>query len=343
MAVQVAMIRYLDNNDNRRTSPNQNFGRELMELFMLGVGNYTEADVEACTAAWTGHTDNWETDAYVWRADWHDNANKSYLGRTINTDKTAEAQKLHGAETIDTMLGNGIVPAAATNVANRGRETRAVAAEFISRKLWTFFAGTTPPAAVISALRDVAIANDFAITPWVRALLLRDEFYEPGVKQGLVRSPVDLMVAFLVASGKRSEAVTPFWLMEGMGQQPLFPPNVSGWRHNGYFVNASAMAKRTQAGQTFVWRLMDTYWDDTGPEAGTITLPGGTLTRAQITAGPDSAAKATKLVDDLLSMMRLTCTPTTLSALYEFAKASNRWERIEVMLLIFLMPEMHTA
>jgi uncharacterized protein (DUF1800 family) len=343
MSTQVAMIRYLDNNDNRRTSPNQNFGRELMELFMLGVGNYTEQDVEASTAAWTGHTDNWETDAYVWRADWHDNTTKTYLGRTINVDKSPAAQMLHGPETIDTMLGTGVVPASATNVANRGRETRAVSAEFISRKLWLFFAGTTPPPAVIAALRDVAIANDFAITPWVRALLLRDEFYDAGVKQGLVRSPVDLTVALLVASGKRSEVATPLWLMEGMGQRPLFPPNVSGWRHNGYFVNASAMAKRTQAGQMFFGRLMETYWKDTGPGAGTITLPGGSLTRAQITSSPDSPAKATKLVDDLLAMMRLTVTPTTLAALHQYATASSRWERINVMRLIFLMPELHTA
>ena len=90
MAIQVAMLRYLDNNDNRKTSPNQNFGRELMELFLLGVGNYTEADVEASTAAWTGHTDNWETDAYVWRADWHDDTAKSFLGQTIN-DRAATA------------------------------------------------------------------------------------------------------------------------------------------------------------------------------------------------------------------------------------------------------------
>jgi uncharacterized protein (DUF1800 family) len=343
MSVQVAMIRYLDNNDNRQSSPNQNFGRELMELFLLGVGNYTEADVEASAAAWTGHTDNWETDAYVWRADWHDNTTKTYLGRTINTDKSTEAAKLHGAETIDTMLGTGIVPGAATNVANRGRETRAVAAEFLSRKLWTFFAGTTPSGAVLAALRDVAVANDFSITPWVRALLLRPEFYDTSVRQGLVRSPVDLTVALLVASGRRSADTTPLWLMEGMGQQPLFPPNVSGWRHNGYFVNASAMSQRTQAAHTFFWRLMDTYWDDSGTGAGTITLPGGSLTRAQITSSPDSAAKATKLVDDMLAMMRLTPTATTLTALHTFATTSTRWERVNVLLLIFLMPELHVA
>ncbi len=61
MSTQLAMIRYLDNNDNRKSSPNQNFGRELLELFLLGVGNYTEADVEASTAAWTGHSVDWET------------------------------------------------------------------------------------------------------------------------------------------------------------------------------------------------------------------------------------------------------------------------------------------
>ena len=55
MAIQPAMLRYLDNADNRKNSPNQNFGRELLELFLLGVGNYTEADVEAATSAWTGH------------------------------------------------------------------------------------------------------------------------------------------------------------------------------------------------------------------------------------------------------------------------------------------------
>jgi hypothetical protein len=80
MSTQVAMLRYLDNNQNKQASPNQNFARELMELFLLGVGNYTEADVEAGTAAWTGHTDQWDTDAYVWRNDWHDASIKQFLG-----------------------------------------------------------------------------------------------------------------------------------------------------------------------------------------------------------------------------------------------------------------------
>jgi uncharacterized protein (DUF1800 family) len=337
------MIRYLDNNQNRESSPNQNFGRELMELFLLGVGNYTEADVEASTAAWTGHTDNWETDEYVWRGDWHDNANKSLLGVAINLAKGTEAQKLHGYEVIDVILGSGKVPHGAANVGNRGRETRLVAAEFLSRKLWTFFAGTPIPGAVLSAMRDAAIANDFAIKPWLRAMLLRPEFYATGVKQGLVRSPIELTVALLVASGKRSEEATPLWLMEGMGQRPLFPPDVSGWKHNGYFVNASAMAKRTEAAQMFFWRLMDTYWDDDGPGAGVITLPGGTITLAQIVATGNDTTKARQLVDEMLAKMRLTATAESLAALYTFSESVSRWERADVLLLIMLMPELHVA
>ena len=185
MSTQVAMLRYLDNNQNKRSSPNQNFARELMELFLLGVGNYTEADVEAATAAWTGHTDQWDTDAYVWRDEWHDTDAKSFLGRTINTNSTSQAaRQAHGPETIEVILADGVVPNGATVVANRGRPTRDVAAEFISRKLWIEFAGTEPSAAVLAALRDAALAADFDLVPWLRTLLTRPEFYTTEVAQG---------------------------------------------------------------------------------------------------------------------------------------------------------------
>ena len=147
MSTQVAMIRYLDNNQNKKSSPNQNFARELMELFLLGVGNYTEADVEASTAAWTGHSDQWddEVDPYRWRPEWHDSSPKDFLGQRINIDVDPAAWPGHGPETIAVMLGDGVVPSGAANVANRGRPARAVAAEFLSRKLWTSFATDTPP------------------------------------------------------------------------------------------------------------------------------------------------------------------------------------------------------
>ena len=337
ISTQVAMLRYLDNNQNRSSSPNQNFGRELMELFLLGVGNYTEADVEASTAAWTGHTDDWETDAYVWNPGWHDANPKTLLGQTINNGGDP-AQ--HGYETIEVILGNGIVPEGATNVANRGRQTRLVAAEFISRKLWVFFAGTSPPATVISAMRDVAIANDFSIKPWLKVMLASTEFYQTDVKQGLVRSPVDMIVTMLVATGLRATDNVPIWLMKGMGQQPLFPPNVSGWKHNGYFVNASAMAQRASCAQSFGRRTMRGYWNGDG----LIHLGGGTISKAEIegtyAALPNGPAQ---LVDRILSLMQVTLSPSSRQALLTFSKNAQRWERNQLILLTLLAPEFHVA
>ncbi len=338
MSTQVAMLRYLDNNQNRSTSPNQNFARELMELFLLGVGNYTEADVEAATAAWTGHTDDWQSDAYVWRADWHDGSAKQFLGRTINAggDPTQ-----HGAETIDVILGDGVVPAGASNAGNRGRPSRAVAAEFLSRKLWQEFADTDEPPAAIAAMRDALVGSDFAIRPWVRTMLTRPEFYSDAVKSGLVRQPTEYLVALLVATGKRSDEASPLWLMQGTGQRPLFPPNVSGWKPNGYWVNASAMERRASIAQQFTWHVLDGYWD----EGGAIHLAGGELTRAAITArnGATPVLSGSDYVDELLRLMDLRLSPPARSAIVAHADAESVWDRWDAVMLIMLAPEMHVA
>lgn len=95
----------------------------------------------------------------MWRSDWHDGTAKSFLGRTINSGADAPS---HGAETIQVILGDGTVPSGATVAANRGRPTRAVAAEFVTKKLWADFAGTEVPAAVLAGVRDAALAAGFA-------------------------------------------------------------------------------------------------------------------------------------------------------------------------------------
>ncbi len=334
MSTQVAMLRYLDNNQNRRSSPNQNFARELMELFLLGVGNYTEADVESATSAWTGHTDQWDTGQYVWRADWHDGAAKQFLGQTINTGADPT---LHGFDTIEVILGNGVVPAGATVVANRGRPTREVAAEFLSRKLWIEFAGTTPPAAVVAAMRDAAVAGNFEIMPWLRKMLTSSAFYATGVKQGLVRSPVEYVVAALVATGMRSVEATPLWLMEGMGQRPLFPPNVAGWKHNGYWVNASAMSKRTDTARTFAWRAMSGYWDGDG----LIHLAGGNISRTDVQDAYGDLP--VELLDRLLELMQVGLAASSHQALSTLSQQMSRWERSDLVSLILLAPDLHVA
>ena len=347
MSTQVAMIRYLDNNRNKKSSPNQNFARELMELFLLGVGNYTEADVEASTAAWTGHTDQWddEVSPYRWRADWHDSGPKDFLGQRINTDAATSAWPDHGPETISVILGNGAVPAGADNASNRGRPTRDVAAEFLSRKLWTSFAtDTPPPAGVAGAMRAALTSTGFSVRPWLTAMLTHPDFYSDAVKQGLVRTPVEYVVALMVATGQRSRQANVTWLMESMGQRLLFPPNVSGWRPNGYWVNASAMEGRARTAQSFAWASSRDYWKGSD---GPITLAGGSIMRSEITARTPPAQLPTLSNDDLvarlLDLMRLRYSPAAVAEIVRYANGATVWERNNALLLIMLAPELHLA
>ncbi|MEJ7799017.1 MAG: DUF1800 domain-containing protein [Ilumatobacter sp.] len=326
---QIAMLRYLDNNLNQKASPNENFGRELMELFLLGVGNYTEQDVRASALAWTGHTDTQGMQGvYVWRGEWHDSSPKSLLGGTINTNG---APQDHGDQVIDHILSGGVVPGGAAR--NVGRPTREVAAEFISRKLWIEFAGTQPPQSVLDHLRSVAVANNFEIRPWVRALLLHPEFYSTSTRQGLVRSPVSFVVAVLVANGLRSNPNVAMWRLPGMGQMPLYPPDVSGWPHNEGFLNAASVAQRMGFVRDIAYRVMPGYWGGDG----LIHLAGGTISQHEVeNVYPD---RPDLLTDRFLELMRVDVSPTTRDVLVRHAQNSLPWERVDLVSLILSAPE----
>ena len=227
MAVNPAMLMYLDNDRNVKGAPNQNFGRELLELFLLGVGNYTEADVEAAAKAWTGHSvtvvDADRTATYVFNANRHDTSTKTFLGKTGNLD---------GPDTITHIFTD--------------TKLQMIMAKFIAAKLWTFFAFPDPPAAIVDALAAVFIASNFQIKALLRALFLRTEFYSPAAKLGLVRSPVEWVVAILRGSGLAAGVLNPQWRQEDMGQELFNPPNVAGWKNNLYWISPSAAGAREQ-------------------------------------------------------------------------------------------------
>lgn len=345
MSIQVAMLRYLDNNENKKTSPNQNFGRELLELFLLGVGNYTEGDVESSTAAWTGHGDDWESDQYIWRNNWHDfTQNKPFLGTTINTGTSDAAGRLHGFDVIDVVLGSGTVPASAAKVENRGRPTREVAAEFLSRKLWFAFADLLPPPGAMAAMRTALLDNDFAVRPWVRAMLLHDDFYTDGVRAGLVRPPIEYAVHLLAASNKRADGGI-LWLMDGMGQRPLFPPNVSGWKWNSYWINVSAMEWRARGAQHAYWYCMRDYWSG----AKVLRLPDGNIPQSEVVAlsgtWPNQYPTLTDadFVDRILSLTRLRVSSTVRTQAIAFCAEAGIWGRPDVLLLLLLAPDHQMA
>ncbi|HUF98693.1 MAG TPA: DUF1800 domain-containing protein, partial [Ilumatobacter sp.] len=328
MSTQVAMLRYLDNNQNFWSSPNENFGRELMELFVLGVGNYTEADVQACARAWTGHTDTYnpghpDHETYRWVPWDHDDDPKWLLGQSINNGGNTQ---LHGAETVQMMLSTGITP--------DGRLTRDVAAEFISRKLWAFFAGSSPSPAVVEHLRAAAIGGDFAIKPWLRALLTHPEFYAAPARTGLVRPPVDYVAATLVATGLRSEIGTPWWLLEGMGQRPLFPPDVSGWKNNANWINASAFGRRASTARHATYYVLANYWGD----GGLIPLPNGTVTFEEVRATAASAVARRNIVTRLADSMQINLGALSRAALDEFAGNASWTELSDVVMLLLITP-----
>ena len=233
MAVSEAMLVYLSNAFNKAASPNQNFARELMELFTLGVGNYTEDDVVAAARAWTGHNYNSTTQRYEYRDTQHDKNLKTFFGTTKNWD---------GPDIIDEILRD-----------NAGK--RAIAARFIATKLWEFLAHPVPPPGVVDALTIEFLSSGLSIRALVRAILLRPEFYATAAKQGLVRTPIEYMVAVCHHSGLTPGQLGVSWRSGNMGQSFFNPPNVSGWKHNGYWLNTSAMNGRADLARGATYEL----------------------------------------------------------------------------------------
>ncbi len=322
MSIQPAMLFYLDNLDNVKSSPNQNFARELMELFTLGVvdqtgvANYSEDDVSAAAAAWTGHGIDWTTRLYkFWPGD-HDVTNKKFMGVTKNWN---------GPDIIDHILGN---PA----VVGSSAAKKLVACKFLSKKLWEHFAYEAPSAAIVNALGQVLYDNDMSIKPWVKAMLMRDEFYSASAMQGLVRSPVEYVVNLLYFTGYRGADLNPQWSMEAMGQELFNPPNVAGWKTNGYWINTSVFGARAEFARNATWKLRQNDANQVGK--------GRTPTQA---------------VDFVATMFGLTSNGLALStvtrnALINFVtfsrtkeSAASWWENTNLLTMMMMTPEFHVA
>ena len=220
MAIEPAMLLYLDGAKSIRTSPNQNFARELLELFTIGVGTYTEADVVGVSRAWTGHTVT-STGLYQYDASRHDSTNKTIFGITQNWT---------GPQVLDHILD--------------APSLQGLAARHLAKAMWESFAHPGAPSNVVGDLGDIFVASGFDIRALVRAMLLRPEFYSDTAKKGIVRPPVDFVVAILEASGLSATVVGAAYEMVNMGQAPLVPPNVSGWKPNAAWINATTFSSR---------------------------------------------------------------------------------------------------
>jgi len=217
-----AMIAYLDNNESRKGRPNENLARELMELFSLGVGAYSERDIKEGARALTGYT--FEGNEFRFRSDWHDADAKTILGRTGNLD---------GEDFVQAILAK--------------RE----AAELISAKLYRFFVGDIPLRGVRGHQPVQAVLKSLAITlgqanyevrPMLKRLFLSEHFYEPANRLALTKSPVEVVVGTVraFATPVRDLSILNDAL-DLMGQRLFFPPSVKGWDGGRSWVNTSTL------------------------------------------------------------------------------------------------------
>src|ERR1043166_3633717 len=195
-----AMLKYLDKNTNRRHHPNENYARELMELFTLGIGNYTEDDVKAAARALTGWT--FRGEEFVFNRREHDDGLKTFLGRSDNLD---------GTDVIDIIL------------------EQPSTARFMARKLLRYFVCDDPEPAVVEELATMLRAKNYEFEPVVRAILQSEIFYSPKTYRTQIKSPAQLVVGSVrslgVTMNERAMAVG----MRMLGQDLLYPPNVKGW------------------------------------------------------------------------------------------------------------------
>jgi len=211
-----AMLIWLDGARNRKGIANENYGREVMEVFTIGVGNYTEDDVKAAARALTGYQIDKAGNSYF-NSKLHDNGTKSFLGQTGNL----------GLEDVVTILASH--PATARN---------------ISRELFTFLAYDEPSSEVLDKLQNVYLSTDGNIKAVVGAILKSDEFWSENAHLNLVKGPVDFVASALRSLGATVSPNSVVYTLRMMGQLPFNPPSVFGWPSGPAWISTSTMLDR---------------------------------------------------------------------------------------------------
>ncbi|RTQ53364.1 DUF1800 domain-containing protein [Hymenobacter gummosus] len=225
VAKEPAMLQFLNNQQNRKQRPNENFAREVMELFTLGRGPYTEQDVKEAARAFTG----WGYDAqgqYQFRPRQHDEGPKTFLGQTGN----------FGGEDILRML-------------TERRET----ALFLTTKLYRFFVNEQPNPQHIKPLAEAFYQSGYDVQDLMERLFSADWFYDARNVGTRIKSPVELLVGL-----QRQAGLAPadgqklvFW-QKALGQTLFQPPNVAGWPGGRSWIDSSSLLLRLQLPQVLL-------------------------------------------------------------------------------------------
>jgi len=213
-----AMISYLDTQQNHKNHPNENFARELMELFTLGIGNYTEEDIQQAARTFTCYKINPRTMSFQLADFERDDGEKKFFGRIGNF--TAD-------DVIDMIL------------------EKPACAKYIARKVWTFFAYEDPAPALVEQLAGTFRDHRYEIRPLMEEILRSAEFYSAASIRSQIKSPIQ----WYVQTARELDmdlppARTAMNTLRSLGQMPFLPPNVKGWDGGKTWINASTLLMR---------------------------------------------------------------------------------------------------
>jgi uncharacterized protein (DUF1800 family) len=212
-----AMLNFLNNQQNRKDHPNENFAREVMELFTLGRGNYTEHDIKEAARAFTGWASNPKGE-FMFRRFQHDAGSKTVLGKTGNLD---------GDEVLDILLEQ--------------KQT----AKFISQKIYKFFVNEQPDSSKTEWLAGRFYKNNYDIAKLLEDIFTSDWFYEEKNIGAKIKSPVELLVGIQRMLPMKLENEQALMLLQRvLGQMLFYPPNVAGWPGGKSWIDSSTLMMR---------------------------------------------------------------------------------------------------
>lgn len=217
-----AMLQFLNNQQNKKQHPNENFAREVMELFTMGRGNYTENDIKEAARAFTGWGFN-VSGEFVFRKNQHDTGNKTVLGKTGNFD------------------GDDVI-----NILLEQKQT----ALYITKKIYKFFVNENVDTQKVEWLGDRFYQSDYNIKTLLEDIFTSDWFYAEKNIGNKIKSPIELLVGvrrFLPMEMNNDQSQLLF--QRTLGQVLFYPPNVAGWPGGKTWIDSSTLMLRLRIPQ----------------------------------------------------------------------------------------------
>jgi uncharacterized protein (DUF1800 family) len=211
-----AMLIWLDNRANAKAHPNENYAREVMELFALGLGNYTEDDIKEAARAFTGWSLDKNQQAMFYPAR-HDDGVKTVLGKT-------------GAFNADDVISIVV--------------SQPVHQRFLAHKLLEFFVYSDPEPELIEGVARTYALSGYDVAKTVGEILRSNVFFSPRAYRAIPKSPVELAIGTLRYIGAQTVPPNAIYQLARMGQEPLNPPSVKGWDGGPAWINTSTMLAR---------------------------------------------------------------------------------------------------